>query len=112
MKRGESGYGTTATPLSLVFARQDPPTPNSRFLTRPSRDQKVAESVCGWGPAERAPSHPYSRFLDRFVENFPDNGLKKSGSSEKFVGNFLVSLALYSSVRIGMTRVVLSVIFV
>nr|VFK19647.1 MAG: hypothetical protein BECKLPF1236B_GA0070989_118010 [Candidatus Kentron sp. LPFa] len=32
--------------------------------------------MCGWGPAKRAPSHPYSRFLDRFVEDFPDNGLK------------------------------------
>ena len=36
----------------------------------------------------------------------------KIGSSEKFVGNFLGSLALYSSVHTGMTRVVLSVIFV
>ena len=35
-----------------------------------------------------------------------------SGSSEKFVGNFLGSLALYSSVHTGMTKVVLSVIFV
>nr|VFK59577.1 MAG: hypothetical protein BECKUNK1418G_GA0071005_10082 [Candidatus Kentron sp. UNK]VFK68836.1 MAG: hypothetical protein BECKUNK1418H_GA0071006_100653 [Candidatus Kentron sp. UNK] len=36
----------------------------------------------------------------------------KQGSSEKFVGNFLGSLALYSSVHTGMTKVVLSVIFV
>nr|VFK20942.1 MAG: hypothetical protein BECKLPF1236B_GA0070989_12306 [Candidatus Kentron sp. LPFa] len=34
------------------------------------------------------------------------------GSSEKFVGNFLGSLAQYSSVHTGMTKVVLSVIFV
>nr|VFK68182.1 MAG: hypothetical protein BECKUNK1418G_GA0071005_12106 [Candidatus Kentron sp. UNK]VFK73476.1 MAG: hypothetical protein BECKUNK1418H_GA0071006_12076 [Candidatus Kentron sp. UNK] len=34
------------------------------------------------------------------------------GSSEKFVGNFLGSLALYSNVHAGMTKVVLSVIFV
>nr|VFK15410.1 MAG: hypothetical protein BECKLPF1236B_GA0070989_10778 [Candidatus Kentron sp. LPFa] len=36
----------------------------------------------------------------------------KNGSSEKFVGNFLGSLALYSSVHTEMTKVVLSVIFV
>nr|VFK16955.1 MAG: hypothetical protein BECKLPF1236B_GA0070989_11069 [Candidatus Kentron sp. LPFa] len=37
---------------------------------------------------------------------------QKYGSSEKFVGNFLGSLTLYSSVHAGMTKVVLSVIFV
>nr|VFK09486.1 MAG: hypothetical protein BECKLPF1236B_GA0070989_100912 [Candidatus Kentron sp. LPFa] len=33
------------------------------------------------------------------------------GPSEKFVGNFPGSLALYSSVHTGITKVVLSVIF-
>nr|VFK60593.1 MAG: hypothetical protein BECKUNK1418G_GA0071005_10125 [Candidatus Kentron sp. UNK]VFK69888.1 MAG: hypothetical protein BECKUNK1418H_GA0071006_102037 [Candidatus Kentron sp. UNK] len=38
--------------------------------------------------------------------------IDKIGSSKKFVGNFLGSLALYSSVYTEMTKVVLSVIFV
>ena len=40
------------------------------------------------------------------------SGLAGLGSSEKFVGNFLGSLAQYFSVHTGMTKVVLSVIFV
>nr|VFK62822.1 MAG: hypothetical protein BECKUNK1418G_GA0071005_102723 [Candidatus Kentron sp. UNK]VFK70626.1 MAG: hypothetical protein BECKUNK1418H_GA0071006_103413 [Candidatus Kentron sp. UNK] len=50
--------------------------------------KKVAQSVCGWGRAKRAPrsytlirwglasldpSHPYSKFLDRFTEDFLGN---------------------------------------
>ena len=46
------------------------------------------------------------------VETRDLSRLWNSGSSEKFVGNFLGSLALYSSVHTGMTNVVLSVIFV
>nr|VFK13180.1 MAG: hypothetical protein BECKLPF1236B_GA0070989_104412 [Candidatus Kentron sp. LPFa] len=50
-----------------------------RYLTRLSRNQKgCRKCVAG---ALQSPQPPLFKFLDRFVENFPDNGLNKEDLS-------------------------------
>nr|VFK64670.1 MAG: hypothetical protein BECKUNK1418G_GA0071005_104917 [Candidatus Kentron sp. UNK]VFK71173.1 MAG: hypothetical protein BECKUNK1418H_GA0071006_105317 [Candidatus Kentron sp. UNK] len=48
-----------------------------KILTRPSRNQRFSSTTLPSFPRKRESSNQYFlKFFDRFVENFPDNGLK------------------------------------